>query len=130
MAKSLMDRSERHNIDLNAKDDDGLSAAMHICNGYHNDILKFLLKYSNDNQIDWNARDKMANGEDGDNGLMIACRNHHPETVKLLLKYAESKGIEVPEPDDFFYIEQPTIDLLEKYMKRKKRNCNIFKKLK
>ena len=60
---------------------------------------------------------------------MKACRTHYPEIVELLLKHADSKGIEVPEPDDFIFnwgghvfnaIEQPTIDLLEKYKKRKK----------
>merc|ERR1712004_147999 len=104
-----------------------MTAIMHLYAGFHKDFLKFLLKYSKGYQLDWNARKP-----DGDNLLMKACRNHYPEIVKLLLKHAQSKGIEVPEPDDFIYIEQPTIDLLRKYKNNKKRrnNCNFFKKLK
>ena len=122
MAQSLMDLSERYHIDLNAKDDEGMTAIMHLYSASHKDFLKFLLKYSK-GLIDWNAKQP-----DGDNLLMNACRSHYPEIVKLLLKHAQSKGIEVPEPDYFWYIEQPTIDLLRKY--KIKKTLRNFRNLK
>ena len=128
---TLMEHSESRRIDLNATDEIG-TAFHYLCYGPHLKFLEWFL--DNAKGIDWNAK------KNGDTGLMRACRTGFRDTVKLLLEYAESKGMEIPEAGDFDIhmggrvfnaLEQPTIDLLEKYKKRKKRQkCNIFKRSK
>ena len=68
-----MDHSDK--IELNEKDDEGLSAFMHACRYGHYDVAQLLLNHSD--KIELNAKDNS-----GETALMQACRYGRNDVVK------------------------------------------------
>ena len=76
----LLDHSEI--IDLNAKDNHGLTTLMIACLNGDKDIVQLLLEHSE--RIELNAR-----AINGWTALMLACDSGHKDIVKLLLEYSD-----------------------------------------
>ena len=109
----LLDYSENKSIDLNVRNDEGLTALWLACYNGHEQIVKLLLEHPNSQTIDFNARDN-----EGLTALMLACcygyreiglfhrsltrhsqglfsKNSYEEIAKLLLEHSNSKNIDL-----------------------------------
>ena len=78
--KLLLDHSE---IELNLKDNGGMTAFIHACRNGHKDVVKLMLDHSE--RIELNER-----SSNGYTAFMIACLNGHKEVVQFLLDHSES----------------------------------------
>ena len=96
----LLDHSEI--IDLNAKDNHGLTTLMIACFNGDKEIVQLLLEHSE--RIELNAR-----AINGWTALMIARDSGHKDIVKLILEYSD---IDISGYDD---LPQEMIDFIELY---------------
>ena len=80
VVKLLLDHSE---IELNVKDNAGMTAFIHACFYGYKDVVKLMLDHSE--RIELNA-----SSSHGNTAFMIACLNGHKDVVQILLDHSES----------------------------------------
>ena len=66
---------------------------MWACENGNKDIVKLFLDHSDNENIDFNAKDRV-----GNTGLMFACKKGHKKVVKLLLDHSDI----LPKPKKWF----------------------------
>merc|ERR1712062_389811 len=87
--------SKDFNIDLNSRDDEGLTALHWACRYGRPEIVQLLITSSKDFNIDLNARD-----DGGRTALHWACFYGYTEIVQLMLKNWEEFGLDIKAQDN------------------------------
>ena len=92
MLKLILDNAADLNIDMNAKDNQGLSAFHWICLRGDTELAKILVKNS---KLDFSARDNS-----GSTSFHYACRYAHSEIAELLIENHANLNIELDAKDN------------------------------
>ena len=98
VVQMLLDNSYK-NIDLNARNQRGLTALMFACSSGHKDVVQMLLDNSEMN-IDFNARSDW-----GLTAFIYACKMGRKDVVKLLVQHSKTKGIDISTGQEDLYDE-------------------------
>ena len=112
----LLNHSERI-IELNPKDDLGVTAFMLACENGHKDVVQLLLDRS-DRNIELNTRDRF-----GSTAFMRACKKGNTDVVKLLLEYSEVIDINITDETLQLSEEIKTLILKHSMAVQKQKLC-------
>ena len=99
----LVQKSTELNIDLNVKDEEGMTAFHLACNEGNVDIIEMLIDLNQEDQsfqmkyhIDLNAKD-----EDGRTGFHFACKEGDLKIAKMIIQKSSQFNINLNEKDIF-----------------------------
>ena len=100
MAKFFLENACAFGIDLNSKDDSGLTGFYYACSEGHSDLVKIFMENAADLSIDLNAR-----GNDGLTGFHQACIHGHTDLVNIFMENAVELNIDIDTKDDSYLLK-------------------------